>query len=1438
MVLLLARRQHRVRSQRNGHDGCVVSGAAGLRIRRRALAADHDPLQLLREPDGVVLRKRELWEHERVDAPHDALRLRDEAADSVDVRALRHLAREQAERVRVHVLESPEILPELAGDDVERPGKKQEVQRSGAQRPRRNIPARGDLTRVAVGEMVREGTDRHPDLRRVHLRQDERPRWIDLRAQRRRRPVDREQRHRTLIEVVLRPLEVENADAARRLVGGREQLEACVDQRTPMRERDDLCVTRRYQRAPPLDDVAGKGRLVSRGGEAPATPHLLDELDPVGTISGRPPLDGESIRVAALKQKRRRSERVRGPPWRLRARIEAQKRQHVRDRLRARRVIRDEPEYDALVPGGLKDGVYDHLLDEALAALAEEASRTREVDVADLDPARTPSFAAAHLRPLVERVLASVKGEPDEKQTRRVAILNRLLATLTEAAAEHCSDPPLDDGETRVPAPRHLRLVRSRPALGVAAPMILPETPLAESALLVNAPDEPSLGRELTRELASADRVDLLCAFVKWSGLRFVLDDLAALVARARARGEATPLRVLTTTYIGASDVRAIEELAKLGAEVRISYDDRRTRLHAKAWLFHRESGSHTAYIGSSNLSHAALHEGLEWNVRLAWRDSGPLLDKFRAAFESYWDSDEFEPFDPARDRERVVKALAAQRGADGSGAPALRFDLRPHPYQEPMLEALRVERERGHTRNLLVAPTGTGKTLVAAFDYAGLRTTLPRSRLLFVAHRERILSQSQGAFAAVLRDSGFGGLLTGEAKPASGEHVFATIQSLARMDLARDLPPDHFDVVIVDEFHHAEAPTYDRLLSHVRPRVLLGLTATPERHDGGDVRRWFDGRTAYEMRLWDALEQGLLAPFQYFGAKDPVDLGAVAWRRGWGYDRDELSRLYTGSDARARLVLQELHRRVRDPAQMRALGFCVSVEHARFMARWFEGAGIASVAVTGDTLGPERDAAIQRLEAGKLQALFTVDLFNEGVDIPLVDTVLFLRPTESATVFLQQLGRGLRLHREKPCLTVLDFIGNARQEFRFDRRFRTLLGGTTRQVERQIEAGFPYLPPGCAMQLDPQAQAIVLGNIRRNIGAGQRWLTEELVALGPEATLGQFLREAGVALTELYANKRSFTSLRQLAFGTPALDEEPRALHAGLRAIVHVTDPERLAVLRSLADGSPVPPAGQSVGPPGQPVRPERSVAGGDAESKGGRADRLIEMVAASLLDCRRPADASAALASAREHHTFRAELSQLLNHLEDEVRDLTFPWQHIQPLALSVASAQTTRSRRAPDPVPLHIHARYRQEEVLAAFGVTGEKTGRIPRLQAGVFYVEKENVDLLFVTLKKTDAGFSPSTMYRDYAMSPSRFHWESQNAAHPGSPTGRRYLAKSSTVLLFVRETQEQPNGVAEPYWFLGPVTLESASGERPMQIVWRLAHGMPGHLYQRATVAAG
>lgn len=1041
-----------------------------------------------------------------------------------------------------------------------------------------------------------------------------------------------------------------------------------------------------------------------------------------------------------------------------------------------------------VAPRPLSVGAYDDLIDGAVAELVEAARVAHDVEARPLEPAEAPRYLAHHVEGLLRRALGAISGDSPEAHQARVQLVNRVLESLASAVAG--THDLFAAGEMKVvEPPQRLLGVRPHDALTVAGPWERPETPLSQSALFVNAPNEPTLGSELRRELATADHVDLLCAFLRWSGLRLVQDRLAELIRRG---GRA---RVITTTYIGATEIRAIDALVDLGAEVRISFDTRRTRLHAKAWLFHRNTGAHTAYIGSSNLSRAALHEGLEWNVRLAEADAAPLLEKFRAAFESYWASSEFIPYDPDRDRTRLRDVLAAEHGEAPAGE-AIAFEVRPHPYQEQILEALRVERARGHWRNLVVAPTGTGKTLVAAFDYQRLRATLPSTRLLFVAHRDRILEQSRRVFRLVLGESAFGELYAGGERPARGDHVFATIQSLARIDLAA-LAPERFDVVVVDEFHHAEAATYERLLAHLRPRLLLGLTATPERHDGRDVRRWFDGRTASEMRLWDALEQGLLSPFQYFGVNDETDLSDVAWRRT-GYDVAALENLYTSNDARVRLVLREVQRRLVEPRRMRALGFCVSVAHAEFMARRFTEAGIAAAAVTGETPTDERTRAVDRLQRGDLQVLFTVDLFNEGVDIPQVDTVLFLRPTESATVFLQQLGRGLRLHREKPCLTALDFIGNARREFRFDRRFRALLGGSTRHAVQQIEAGFPYLPPGCAMHLDSVATARILENIRHGIGTGKRWLTEELRALGPGTSLADFVRETDLELADLYVSRRSFASLRSDAFGTPPLDEAGRHLQSRLGALLHVNDEERLDTLRTFA---------RAGAPPRVTLLEERQ-------------RRLLFMMACAL-DVRTSWDSlDLALEALWQNATLRGELTELVDLLDDRRRDATLRWE---------------RAPAAP-PVPLHVHGQYRQEEVLAAFREV--RNGLVPRLQSGVFYSEAENTDLLFITLRKTEATFSPSTMYRDYAMSPTRFHWESQNTAHPGSSAGKRYVDRASTVLLFLREHQKQENGLAAPYLFAGPAHLIHCTGARPMQIVWDLEHALPATTYHHATLAAG
>jgi superfamily II DNA or RNA helicase len=379
--------------------------------------------------------------------------------------------------------------------------------------------------------------------------------------------------------------------------------------------------------------------------------------------------------------------------------------------------------------------------------------------------------------------------------------------------------------------------------------------------------------------------------------------------------------------------------LIALGGDVRVSYDVTGTRLHAKSWLFHRESGFSTAYVGSSNLTHSAQITGLEWNVRISGVRNPDVLEKLSAVFESYWNSGDFVPYD------REVFAQATARKSDEETFVLSPIELRLEPFQERLLEEIATSREQGHHRNLLVAATGTGKTVMAAVDYARLREQLPRARLLFVAHRKEILEQSLRTFRHALREQSFGELWVDGQHPDRFENVFASIQSLNAQGLEH-LPPHHFDVIVVDEFHHAAAKSYSDLLERVTPVELLGLTATPERSDGLSVTTFFDNRIAAELRLWDAIDQQRLSPFMYFGIHDGMDLRDVPWRRGRGYDTEALSNLLTGSDAAARLVLKELQRRIDSLSRMRTLGFCVSVEHAQFMARVFNEAGVSSSAV------------------------------------------------------------------------------------------------------------------------------------------------------------------------------------------------------------------------------------------------------------------------------------------------------------------------------------------------------------------------------------------------------------------------------------------------------------------------------------------------------------
>jgi superfamily II DNA or RNA helicase len=1008
---------------------------------------------------------------------------------------------------------------------------------------------------------------------------------------------------------------------------------------------------------------------------------------------------------------------------------------------------------------GLHEALLTRRLEDLLAQIADEAL---VADVDALRDAEASDRVSRHIAGIVARAIdRAPEGTRSDEAIRIAAALIRRLQPLTDGKRDLDGDEPLD------PARVLVALLQRLPD-GRLQAIERPLTPLLDTTVFTNAPGEPAVGHELRAEVPSADAIDVVMAFVRWSGVRPLTDAL-------RRHCEAgKPLRVLTTTYTNSTEQRALEELERLGAQIKVSYDTSSTRLHAKAWIFHRESGYSTAYIGSSNLTHSAQVLGLEWNVRVSGVRNPDAVAKMAAVFTSYWESRDFAAYDSAE----FVQRTQALLPADITLLSPIELELRP--FQEALLEHIVLARHQGHHRNLLVAATGTGKTVIAAVDYARLRTELGRSRLLFIAHREEIIDQSRATFRYALRDASLGEKWVGGQRPSRFEHVFASIQSLRSADV-RNIDPTHFDVVIVDEFHHAAAPSYEALLEHLKPVELLGLTATPQRADGLDVLRHCDGRNAAELRLWDAIDQEYLAPFAYFGVHDGLDLRRVPWRRGQGYDINELENVFTADHAWVHLVVEEIRRKIADPSSMRALGYCVSVGHARFMAQRFTELGLPAVALSAASRSDERRAALRDLSDGNVRVVFTVDLFNEGVDIPSVDTLLLLRPTDSPTLFLQQLGRGLRKAAGKSVCTVLDFVGTHRKEFRFDRRLRALLGGSRADVERQVRNDFPFLPAGCSFHLDAVAREIVLSSIRAAIPSTWRERCASFAHVG----LSKYLESSGLDLEDIYAGGRSWSEMRR-EVGLAAAPAGP-AENALLRAVgrlQHVDDDERLEAYPRLLGGDRKPSL--------DALRP--------------REQRLLRMLVSSLTGMSASASFADAVAEVWAHPQVRAELIGMLELLGEGVPYLDYP------LGLSG--------------VPLALHSRYTRTEILAAFGVGGG--ARPPTWQTGVWWEPQSRTDLFAFTLDKSVGGFSPATRYRDYAISPELIHWESQSATAADSATGQRYIRQredGTNVVLFARlRTTDRA------FWCLGPASYVSHEGDRPIAFVWQLQRRLPAALY--------
>ncbi|MBU3023836.1 DUF3427 domain-containing protein [Aestuariibacter sp. A3R04] len=928
---------------------------------------------------------------------------------------------------------------------------------------------------------------------------------------------------------------------------------------------------------------------------------------------------------------------------------------------------------------------------------------------------------------------------------------------------------------------------------------IFPLTGLTQSELFCGSNAGLSLESELKREILSSDRIYWLVSFIKWAGIRIFRKELEEFTSSGRE------LKIITTSYMGATDAKAVEFLAKLpNTEVKLSYNTERERLHAKSYLFLRNTGYHTGYIGSSNLSHSALTSGLEWNLKITSQEIPHIIEKSLSTFETYWASSDFELFnDDEISSAKLKTALTQQRGVQENKSVYF-FDVKPFPHQHDILEQLAVERSiHGRFRNLVVAATGTGKTLISAFDFANFIRTKPEANFLFIAHREEILKQAQTAYRGVLRNSDFGELWVGGNTPSNYRRLFASVQTLNNQITELNLSSDYYDYIVVDEVHHITASSYRAIIEYFSPSVLLGLTATPERHDGGDILADFGGVIAAEIRLPEAINRRHLCPFQYFGIDDDTDLRRIPWSRG-RYDVSQLTNVYTSNQSRSNKIIFSLQEIITDLSKMKALAFCVSKEHAKYMSTQFLLKGISADVLTSEN-SHERQQKQQAIRSGSINILCVVDIFNEGVDIPEVDTLLFLRPTESLTIFLQQLGRGLRLANGKECCTVLDFVGNSRPEYDFANKFRALVGKSNRAISEEIKEGFPHVPLGCRIEMTKRTQELILSNIRQASLTQRRLIT--MIRQFPEhttlpLTLTNFLSQhPDLDLNELY-KRGCWTDLvlqsrNQSNTNSPGKDYFKMLRKAIHTRILTCDDFAYLCFVKQLCENH---------------FKIEDS------------SHRYALMCHYDFWQKTGPECG---------FESIEQSLGQLNKiDIKTELTDVIC-WQ------IQQTKHQQLNMENLPN-VPLKLHARYNREQILVAFGaITFE---RQPPAREGVFVITRDNIELMFVTLNKNEKHFSPTTMYHDYAISEHLFHWQSQNSARPDRGKGYEYINHKKTgkrLFLFVREQTKDQYGRTMGFVNFGEVEYASHTGSQPMNISWKLKTPMPSFMWQHtAKLAVG
>lgn len=1036
-----------------------------------------------------------------------------------------------------------------------------------------------------------------------------------------------------------------------------------------------------------------------------------------------------------------------------------------------------------------QEGLYEQLINKMISSKLNDLDSTKfYIKKIAIDKNEASKVLSQYLIEKIRVALSLISG--DGSLDKQIEIANKIILLLKNELEDEDFEGDIIVSNAKILSAIFSKIDASFSNFDRYLKEITPYTRLSQSELFTGNNAGVSLESEIKKEILSSDKINFLVSFIKWTGIRIFEKELIEFTERG---GE---LRVITTSYMGATDLRAVEFLSGLkNTEIKVSYNTDNERLHAKAYLFYRNTGFHTGYIGSSNLSRSALTNGLEWNMKVTTKEVSHIIDKFQKTFDTYWQDKEFESFNKVLHKEKLSIALKKEKTHERNNF-AIYFDISPFHFQEEILEKLETERiVHNRYRNLIVAATGTGKTVVSAFDFKKFKKKNQSARLLFVAHRKEILQQARSTFQGVLKDNNFGELWVDGLEPENYDCVFASVQTLNIRMSGLHLSSTFYDFIIVDEVHHIAASSYRPILQRFEPKILLGLTATPERMDNEDILKDFSDIIAAEIRLPEALNRKLLCPFQYFGITDSIDLSNVDWKNG-RYVPSELTKIYTQNDRRVGEIIFSLNKYLIDIENVRALCFCVTQEHAQFMAQKFVLSGLKADYLVSSRSGL-REELRSKLLSKEINYLFVVDIFNEGVDIPEIDTVLFLRPTESLTVFLQQLGRGLRLAEGKECLTVLDFVGNSRPEYDYEGKFRALVGKTNTSIQKEVGDDFPHLPLGCSIVLEKKAKEFILQNIINATTLSRRLLLNKIRNYKYQTTLPLTIKN----FTKLYHLPLQYIykkgNWKRLCVEAGQIEDYPSVNENEIfRAIS-----KKWLSCKSISYFQFV----LSLAKKGFVIKMNQL------------SDEGKTMCLMLHYDVWQTAGGYPSL----EESIHAIGKNKVLNEEIIEVLELLI--DKIDFLELDI---------KLPYSQPLKIHSRYTREQILAAFGFStfDKKSSN----REGVAENKKINTELLFVDLVKSEKDFSPSTLYEDYAISENLFHWQSQNATSTESNKGISYINHQKlgkTILLFVREKNKDEYNNTMSYVFLGNVKLTEYYGSKPMSIKWELNEPIPPYLWK-------